>query len=56
MLTREPVVFKMLEPHLSKFIEIRAFPQFDREGEFTGLIHFVRDISDKRIFSDKCCE
>jgi hypothetical protein len=56
LLTREPAVLEIFEPHLSKFIEIRAFPQFDRDGEFTGLIHFVRDATDKRILSGKCLE
>jgi hypothetical protein len=56
VLTREPAIFEIFEPHLSKCIEIRAFPQFDRDGEFAGFIHFVRDITDKRILSGKCCE
>lgn len=56
VLTGEPVIFEMFEPHLSKYIEIRAFPQFDRDGKFTGLIHFVRDITDKCILSDRHCE
>jgi hypothetical protein len=56
LLTREPAIFEIFEPHLNKCIEIKAFPQFDRDGEITGLIHFVRDTTDKRIFSDKCCE
>jgi GAF domain-containing protein len=56
LLTKEPAIFELFEPHLSKCIEIRAFPQFDRDGEFTGLIHFVRDTTDKHILSNKCCE
>ena len=56
LLTREPVIFEIFEPHLNKCIEIRAFPQFDKNDEFIGMIHFVRDTTDKRILSDKCCE
>jgi len=46
LLSKEPVFFEYFEPHLNKNIEIRAFPQFDDNDKFSGLIHFVRDISD----------
>jgi hypothetical protein len=55
LLTREPAMFEIYESHLNKCIEIRAFPQFNRDGEYIGLIHFVRDITDERTLSDKCC-
>ena len=54
-LTREPAIFEIFEPHLYRCIEIRAFPRFDRNGEFIGLIHFVRDTTNKRSPSHKCC-
>lgn len=56
LLSKEPVMLEIFEPHLNKCIEIRAFPQFDHNDEFLGLIHFVRDTTDERILSDKCCE
>jgi hypothetical protein len=56
LLTKEPVMFEMFEPHLKKCLEIKVFPRFDENGEFKGLIHFVRDTTDTRILSDKCCE
>lgn len=56
LLTNEPVTYDIYEPHLNRRIEINAVPNFDSNGEFLGLIHFVRDITDKRILSNKCCE
>jgi PAS domain-containing protein len=53
LLSREPVFFEMFEPHLNKYIQIRAFPQFDDNDSFMGLIHFVRDITHESVFSDK---
>jgi len=55
LLSREPVFFEFFEPHLNKRIEIRAFPQFDENDKFIGLIHFVRDTTDESVLSDKCC-
>ncbi|MCK5286387.1 MAG: PAS domain-containing protein [Thermodesulfovibrionia bacterium] len=49
LLTGESVTFKMFEPHLRRFIKIRAFPRFDSNHEFIGLIHFVKDVSDQRL-------
>jgi len=53
LLTKEPVFFDVFEPHLHKRIQIRAFPLFDDNGEYQGLIHFVRDITHESILSDK---
>ena len=53
LLSREPVFFELFEPHLNKHIEIRAFPQFDENDKFTGLIHFVRDKSGELHVSDQ---
>lgn len=49
LLTGEPVFIEIFESHLNKFIEIRAFPQFDENNNFMGSIHFVRDTTDKHI-------
>jgi hypothetical protein len=46
-LTSEPVFFEYFEPHLHKYMQIKAFPHFDKNNEFKGLIHFVRDITDE---------
>jgi len=52
LLSEEPVSFEIYEPHLHKFIQIKAFPQFDDNNEFKGLIHFVRCITNQEILSD----
>jgi two-component system NtrC family sensor kinase len=38
----------MYEPHLGRYLEIRAIPRKDEHGSITGLIHVVRDITDRR--------
>ncbi len=39
---------EFFEPHLNKFIEIRAIPRIDENHNMDGLIHVVRDISDRK--------
>ena len=46
--TGETVTCEMYEPHLSKFLEIRAMPLKDSNGELIGLIHVIRDITQRR--------
>jgi len=43
-----PAVFEIFEPHLNMFIEIRAIPRFDSNGKMIGLIHVVRDITERK--------
>jgi PAS domain S-box-containing protein len=43
--TKKPAAFEIFEPHLNKFIEIRAIPRMNDNNELIGLIHIVRDIS-----------
>ena len=40
--------FELFEPHLNMFIEIRAIPRFDSNGNLIGLIHVVRDITERK--------
>lgn len=40
--------FELFEPHLNMFIEIRAIPRFDSEKSLIGLIHVVRDITERK--------
>lgn len=46
--TGESAIFEFFEPHLNKFLEIRAIPRFDINNELIGLIHIVRDITERR--------
>lgn len=43
-----PATFELFEPHLDMFVEIRAIPRFDSKHELTGLIHVVRDITERK--------
>lgn len=43
-----PATFEIFEPHLNMFIEIRAIPRFDSDNLLTGLIHVVRDITERK--------
>ncbi|MEW6599423.1 MAG: diguanylate cyclase [Nitrospirota bacterium] len=45
--TGKPSVFELFEPHLNRHIEIRAIPRFDENNRINGLIHVVRDITDR---------
>jgi PAS domain S-box-containing protein len=46
--TGQPAMFEIFEPHLNMFIEVRAIPRFDANGELKGLIHIVRDITKRK--------
>ncbi|MBI4825455.1 MAG: GAF domain-containing protein [Nitrospirae bacterium] len=49
----ESVSFEIFEPHLGKFIEVRAMPRFNGSNELVGLIHIVRDITEKKQAEEK---
>lgn len=46
--TKKPVSFERYEPHLHKFLEIRAMPQLDSNNKLIGVIHIVRDITERK--------
>jgi PAS domain S-box-containing protein len=46
--TGKPATFEMFEPHLDMFIEIRAMPRFNDNNQLIGLIHIVRDITERK--------
>lgn len=39
---------EMFEPHLNRHLELRAIPRFDRDRRVVGVIHVVRDITDRK--------
>jgi PAS domain S-box-containing protein len=52
--TGESSVHEMYEPHLGRYLDIRAIPRHDAAGKMVGLIHVVRDITDrKRVEEEK---
>jgi signal transduction histidine kinase len=46
--TGMPKTVEMLEPHLNKYIEIRAIPRFGSHKQIKGVIHIVRDITQRK--------
>jgi PAS domain S-box-containing protein len=54
--TGEPATFEVFEPHLNRYIEIRAIPRFDKDHTLIGLIHVVRDITKRKQMDDKLRE
>jgi PAS domain S-box-containing protein len=46
--TGEPALVEFYEPHLGKFIELRAIPRKDRDGNIVGLVHVARDITERK--------
>lgn len=44
----KPSQFEVFEPHLNIFMEVRAIPRLDENGKITGLIHVVRDITERK--------
>jgi PAS domain S-box-containing protein len=46
--TGEPASFEKYEPHLDMHLEIRAMPRFDNDGQTIGLIHVIRDITERK--------
>jgi PAS domain S-box-containing protein/putative nucleotidyltransferase with HDIG domain len=46
--TGKPSTAEVFEPHLNKYLEIRAMPRFGSDGRVVGLIHVVRDITERK--------
>nr|MBF0222693.1 PAS domain S-box protein [Desulfobulbaceae bacterium] len=43
----KPSVVDFFEPHLNKYVEVRALPRFDENKQVIGIIHIVRDITER---------
>jgi PAS domain S-box-containing protein len=48
LLRGEPSTQEAYEPHLEKFIEIKALPRRDTENKVIGLVHIVRDMTEQK--------
>ena len=46
--TGKPSTFETFEPHLGKYLEIKAFPQVDEKNEVVRLVHVIRDITEHK--------
>lgn len=48
MKCEKTISFELWEPHLSMFLDVRAMPRFNKDGEMIGVIHVVRDITERK--------
>jgi PAS domain S-box-containing protein len=46
--TGEPCSYEVFEPSLNRHVEIRAMPSFDEKGDLIGVIHVVRDVTERK--------
>jgi PAS domain S-box-containing protein len=46
--TKQPVTVEFYEPHLGKHLEISASPIFRDDGEITGSVHIIKDVSERK--------
>lgn len=46
--TQAPSTVEIYEPYLNRHLEIRAMPRFGKDRRLVGLIHVVRDITDRK--------
>lgn len=54
--TKEPCTFNVFEPHLNRFIEISSIPRIDGNKQLVGLIHIVRDITERKKDEERLME
>ena len=47
-----PAIFEFFEPNLNMHFEIRAIPRFDSNNQFIGLIHIIRDITERKLYEE----
>lgn len=49
----EPSTEEIFEPNLNKFIEVKALPRFDNNNRIIGVVHVVRDITNRKKMEEK---
>jgi PAS domain S-box-containing protein len=54
--TKRQAVSEIFEPHLNMFVEITAIPRVDKDSQLTGIVHIVRDITDRKRAEDNLRE
>jgi putative nucleotidyltransferase with HDIG domain len=53
LVTGKPSTLEIFEPHLNRHLEIRAIPRFGSDHQLAGLIHVVRDITERKRSDEK---
>jgi PAS domain S-box-containing protein len=56
LVTGKASVSELYEPHLNMFMEVRAIPRLDAGNNITGLIHVVRDITERKRLEESLLE
>ena len=51
--TGEPTLNEFFEPHLNKYLEIKALPRFDENQQQIGIVHVVRDITKRKKMEEE---
>ena len=46
--SKESSSFEYFEPHLDRFLEVRAMPHFDDDHQVAAVIHVIRDITERK--------
>jgi diguanylate cyclase (GGDEF)-like protein/PAS domain S-box-containing protein len=49
----EPFTMERFESHINKFIEVKAFPQFDENNQFIRLVQVARDITERKRMEEQ---
>ena len=47
-ISKKPATVQFYEPHLGKHLEISASPIFDENGEISGSVHIMKDVTDRK--------
>jgi len=47
-LTKKPASLEYYEPHLGKYLEISASPLTNENGDITGSVHIIKDVTDRK--------
>lgn len=50
--TGKATAAEVFEPHLNKYVEIKALPRINKKGKITGLIHVVRDFTRRHVMEE----
>jgi diguanylate cyclase (GGDEF)-like protein/PAS domain S-box-containing protein len=51
--TGVPATIEKFEPHLNKFIEIKAFPLFDEDHQIIKVVHVTQDITERKRMEER---
>lgn len=46
--TKKPAIVEFYEPHLERYLEISASPILTNDGEITGSVHIMKDITERK--------